>query len=180
MPHRSMETEAGWSTSGWHGWGYGWTRPLAVPAGARGLPLAAELTVATRGDNEEAPLLLEQVPEAIRDVLGDTHSNPPELRQECHQRGWELVAPRRGPSPRCDGGPEVRQVVHKLRSQALAPFNGLLKHIFAWRVNMPVKGLQRSQLLALGAVVIYQLVLLYQHERNLPLGKGMKPLLRTA
>jgi hypothetical protein len=28
---------------------------------------------------------------------------------------------------------------------------------------MPVKGLQRSQLLALGAVVIYQLVLLYQH-----------------
>jgi hypothetical protein len=34
-------------------------------------------------------------------------------------------------------------------------------------LNMPVQGLQRSQLLALGAVVIYQLVLLDQHERNL-------------
>ena len=76
--------------------------------------------------------------------------------------------------------PKVRKVFHKLRSQASEPFNGLFKNIFAWQVTMPVKGLQRSQLLALGAVVIYQLVLLYQHERNLPLGKGIKPLLRAA
>jgi hypothetical protein len=45
---------------------------------------------------------------------------------------------------------------------------------------MPVKGLQRSQLLALGAVVVYQLVLRYQHEQNLPIGKEIKPLLRAA
>ena len=45
---------------------------------------------------------------------------------------------------------------------------------------MPVKGLGRSQLLALGAIVVYQLGLLYQHEHNLPLGKGIKPLLRAA
>lgn len=45
---------------------------------------------------------------------------------------------------------------------------------------MPVRGLQRSQLLALGAVVIYQLVLLYQYEHNFPRGKGIKPLLRAA
>jgi hypothetical protein len=47
-------------------------------------------------------------------------------------------------------------------------------------VKMPVKGLQRSQLLALGAVVIYQLALRYQHEQHLPLGKGIKALLRAA
>jgi hypothetical protein len=35
-------------------------------------------------------------------------------------------------------------------------------------------------LLALGAVVIYQLVLLYQYDHNLPRGKGIKPLLRAA
>jgi hypothetical protein len=56
----------------------------------------------------------------------------------------------------------------------------LFKNVFEGRVKMPVKGL-RSQLLALGAVVIYQaVVLLYQHEHNLPLGKGIKPLLRAA
>ena len=180
IPHSSIDTEAGWSKSGWHGWWYGWKLHLAVTVGALWIPLAAELTVANRGDNEEAPLLLEQLPEEVRYVLGDTHYNTPELRQACHQRGWELVATRRGPYPRSDGGAEVRKVFHKLRSKAIEPFNGLFKNVFEWRVNMPVKGLQRSQLLALGAVVIYQLVLLYQHEWNLPLGKGIKPLLRAA
>jgi hypothetical protein len=112
--------------------------------------------------------------------LGDTHYNDPEWRDQCQQRGWALVATRRGPHPHRDSGVEVRKVFHKLRSQAIEPFNGLFKNVFEWRVKMPVKGLQRSQLLALGAVVLYQLVLLYQHERNLPLGKGIKPLLRAA
>ena len=151
-----------------------------MTVGALWIPLAAELTVANRGDNEEAPLWLGQLSAEVRSVLGDTHYNTPELRQECHQRGWELVATRRGPYPHCDGGVEVRKIFHKLRSQAIEPFNGLFKNVFEWRVKMPVKGLQRSQLLALGAVTIYQLVLLYQHERNLPLGKGIKPLLRAA
>jgi hypothetical protein len=56
----------------------------------------------------------------------------------------------------------------------------LFKTVFEWRTQMPVQGLQRSQLLALGAIVIDQLVLLYQHEPNLPLGKDIKPLLRAA
>lgn len=180
VPHSSIDTEAGWSKSGWHGWWYGWKLHLAVTVSTVWIPLAAELTVANRGDNEVAPLLLEQLPEEVRYVLGDTHYNDPELRQECHRRGYELVATRRGPYPHHDGGVEVRKVFHKLRSQAIEPFNGLFKTVFEWRVKMPVKGLQRSQLLALGAVVIYQLVLLYQHERQLPLGKGIKPLLRAA
>jgi hypothetical protein len=69
-------------------------------------------------------------------------------------------------------------VFHQLRSPAIEPFNGLFKNVFEWRVKMPVKGLQRSQLLALGAVVVCQL--LYQHEQHLPFGKGLKPLLRAA
>ena len=73
-----------------------------------------------------------------------------------------------------------RNIVHELRSHAIEPFNGLYKTVFAWRVQMPVKGLRRSPLLALGAAVVYQLVLLSQHEQNLPLGKGIKPLWRAA
>ena len=180
VPHSSIDTEAGWSKSGWHGWWYGWKLHLAVTVSPVWIPVAAELTVANRGDNEVAPLLLEQLPEEVRYVLGDTHYNDPELRQECHRRGYELIATRRGPYPHHDGGVEVRKVFHKLRSQAIEPFNGVFKTVFEWRVKMPVKGLQRSQWLALGAVVIYQLVLLYQHERQLPLGKGIKPLLRAA
>lgn len=74
----------------------------------------------------------------------------------------------------------MRRICHHLRSQAIEPFNGLFTNVFAWRTQMPVQGLQRSQLVALGAIVVYQLVWLDQHEHTRPLGKGMKPLLRAA
>jgi hypothetical protein len=32
VPHSSIDTEAGWSKSGWHGWWYGWKLHLAVEA----------------------------------------------------------------------------------------------------------------------------------------------------
>ena len=45
---------------------------------------------------------------------------------------------------------------------------------------MPVKGLACWQLFALCAILLYQLVLLYQYEHQMPLGIGIKPLLRAA
>jgi hypothetical protein len=180
IPHTSIDTEAGWSKSGWHGWWYGWKLHLAVSVGAVWIPLAAELTAANTADNTIAPRLLAPLPTEVRYVLGDTHYNDPEVRTRCEQADRALVATRRGAYPHHDDGVEVRRLFHKLRSQAIEPFNGLFKNIFEWRTQMPVKGLWRSQLLALGAIVLYQLVLLYQHEHNLPLGKGIKPLLRAA
>jgi hypothetical protein len=70
VPHSSIDTEAEWSKSGWHGWWYGWKLHVAMTVGSVWIPLAAELTVANRGDNEEAPSLLEQLPEEVRYVLG--------------------------------------------------------------------------------------------------------------
>ena len=180
IPHTSIDTEAGWSKSGWHGWWYGWKLHLAVAVGWVWIPLAAELTPANTADNEVAPQLLEQLPAEVRYVLGDTHYNDPHLRDCCHEHGRELVATRRGAYPHTDGGVAVRRIFHKLRSQAIEPFNGLFKNVFEWRTQMPVKGLRRTQLLVLGAIFIYQLVLLYQHEQQLPVGKGIKALLRAA
>jgi hypothetical protein len=71
-------------------------------------------------------------------------------------------------------------VFHKLRSQAIEPFNGLFKNLFEWGGQMPVKGLHRCQLLALGAVLLYQLVLLYQDQHHQLVGVGVKALLRAA
>ena len=85
--------------------------------------------------------LLEQLPSEVRYVLGDTHYNDPELRRQCQQRGWELVATRRGPHPHAMAGWQVRQVFHKLRSQAIEPFNGLFKNVFEWRGDDARQGL---------------------------------------
>ena len=136
--------------------------------------------MANHADKEVAPRLMEHTPLETRYVLGDTHYNDPELRRQCERLGAQLVAPKRGAGAHRDDGVLVRKVFHRLRSASIEPFNGLFKAVFEWRVKMPVKGLERSRMLALGAVVLYQLVLRYQHERGLTPGRGIKALLRAA
>jgi hypothetical protein len=97
VPHSSIDTEATWSKSGYHGWWYGWKLPLAVVVGSVWIPLAAEFTIASDADNLLAPKLLEPLPMMVRYVLGDTHDNPPELRAECALPNRALGATRRGP-----------------------------------------------------------------------------------
>jgi hypothetical protein len=170
VPHTSIDTEAAWSKSGYHSWWYGGKLHLAVVVGSVWIAWAAEFPIARDADNLIAPRLLEQLPLEVRYVLGDTHYNIPELRAECALHNRELVATRRGPSPHRDGGVEVRRIFHKLRALATEPFNGVFKNVCEWRGQMPVKGLKRCQLLALGAILLYQIVLLYQHQRQQPVG----------
>src|SRR5262245_36475546 len=44
VPHSSIDTEAHWTKSGWHGWVYGWKLHLVTTVAAVWLPLAAALT----------------------------------------------------------------------------------------------------------------------------------------
>jgi hypothetical protein len=171
-----MDTEAPWRKSGYHGWWYGWKVPLAVGVGSIWLPVAAECPIASAADHLMAPKLLEPWPLEVRYVLGDTHDHTPALRAECALHNRELVATRRGPYPHRDGGVEVRRLFHTWRSRAMEPFNGWCKNIFAWRGQRPVKGLKRCQLLVLGAILLYQIVLLYQHQRQQPVGLGVQSL----
>jgi hypothetical protein len=180
VPHSTIDTEAQWSKSGYHGGWYGWKLHLACAVAAVWIPLAAELTPANTADNEVAPRLLRQLPFEVRDVLGDTHYNDPAWRTACERSDRLLVASRRGKYPHHGGGVEVRRIFHKLRSTAIEPFNGLFKNVFEGGGRVPVKGLNRTQLIVLGAIIVYQLVLLYQFEHQLPLGCGIKALLRAA
>lgn len=180
VPHSSIDTQAHWSKSGYHGWWYGWKLHVACTVASVWIPLAAELTPANEADNQVAPALIEQLPLDVRFLLGDTHYNTPEIRALCQRDDRLLVATKPGAYPHVDLGVKVRQIFHKLRSQAIEPFNGLFKNIFEWHGQVPVKGLNRTQLIVLGAVLVYQIVLLYQFEQNLPLGRGVKPLLRAA
>jgi hypothetical protein len=42
IPHTSIDTEAHWTKSGWHGWVYGWKLHLVVTVAAVWIPLAAD------------------------------------------------------------------------------------------------------------------------------------------
>src|SRR5919202_4187472 len=58
VPHTSIDTEAHWTKSGWHGWVYGWKLHLVTTVAGVWIPLAAELTAANAADSEVAPSLL--------------------------------------------------------------------------------------------------------------------------
>jgi hypothetical protein len=180
VPHSTIDTEAHWSKSGYQGWWYGWKLHLVCTATALWIPLAARLTPANVADNQVALALLHELPAEVRYILGDTFYNEPEVRRLCEEQGRFLIATQRGRYPHTDAGAQVRQCFHRLRSQSIEPFNGLFKNVFEWGGQVPVKGARRVQLFVLGAVLLYQLVLLYQCEHSLPVGRHIKPLLRAA
>ena len=185
VPHTAIDTEAGWTKSGWHGWVYGWKlhlAGLAVSEPAVWVPLAAELTPANVADSEVAPQLVGELPsvEFIRFLLGDRHYNTPQLREVSHRHGRILVTSQYGKYPHEGAGVEVRRVFHKLRSIAMENFNQHFKGIFDVHQQVPTKGLCKTQRFALGAVLVYQIALLQRIRTNQPLNVGLKPYLRAA
>jgi len=180
VPHTSIDTEAGWTKSGWHGWVYGGKLHLVVTAAAVWIPLAARLTAANRADNEEAFVLLEELPAEVRFLLGDTAYNDSELRARAEAKGRTLVTTRRGAYPHTDDGVEVRRVFHALRTHTIENFNEQFKAIFDGHGQVPTRGRMATQRYVLAAVFIYQVTLFYRHQTGGDLRLGLKPLLKAA
>jgi hypothetical protein len=180
VPHSSIDTEASWTKSGWHGWVYGWKLHLVCAVGAVWIPLAALLTPAAAADNVQAPALIRELPLELRFLLGDQHYRDPALEDLCAQRGCVLVTPTGGPYPHPDAGVEVRRLLHKTRSVTIENFNEQFKGIFDGHQQVPTRGLVATQRFALGALFVYQLSLLQRFHQGADLRVGLKAFLRAA
>jgi hypothetical protein len=180
IPHTSIDTDAHWTKSGWHGWVYGWKLHLVISVASVWIPLAAELTPANIADNIQAVPLLRDLPATGRFVLGDVHYNDADQRQLCDETERWLVTTKRGTYPHTDPGVEVRRIFHALRSRTNENFNAQFKAIFDCRGQVPTRGLLPTRRYILGAVFVYQLVLLHRFETNADLRIGIKPLLQAA
>jgi hypothetical protein len=180
VPHRSIDTQAHWTKSGWHGWVYGWKLHVVTTVADVWIPLAAELTPANPADNLLAPALLPELPADARFVLGDMSYQDPDVHRCCAADDRILVATRRGPYPHQDAGVEVRRIFRRLRTLAIENFNAQFKEVFDCRRPVPTRGLQATRRFALGAVFVYQLAILYRFEHAEDLRAGLKPFLRAA
>jgi hypothetical protein len=184
VPHTSIDTEAHWTKSGWHGWIYGWKLHLITTVAAVWIPLAAELTAANVADNVQALPLVQHLPPVEEGgphfLLGDVHYNDPQIRALCEASGRLLVTTKRGRYPHQDPGVEVRRIFHRLRSRASENFNGQFKAIFDCLGQVPTRGLVATRRYVLGAVFVYQLALLHRFETGGDLRVGLKPLLQAA
>jgi len=180
VPHTSIDTEAHWTKSGWHGWVYGWKLHLVVTVASVWIPLAAVLTPANEADNEVAPVLLAALPAEVRYLLGDLHYNAPNVQETWEVGDRQLVTTQYGPYPHRGPGVEVRRILHKLRSVTIENFNEQFKSIFDGHGQVPTKGTVNTQRLILGAILVYQLALWYRFEHGLSLRKGLKAFLKAA
>jgi len=180
VPHTSIDTQAAWTKSGWHGWVYGWKLHLVATVAAVWIPLAATLTPASEADNEVAPALIEELPPEVRYLLGDIHYNAPNVRQAWESFNRFLVVPQYGSYPHHGLGKEVRRIFHKLRSLTNENFNEQFKGIFDGHGQVPTKGLINTRRFVLGAIFVYQLALLYRFEHGLDLRVGLKAFLKAA
>ena len=131
-------------------------------------------------DNTVAPALLAGLPAEVRFVLGDTHYQDPALQELARAAGWTLVAPQRRRPRRRDAGTPVRRVLHEVRDRSIENFDGQLKALFDLRPGVPTRGLAATTRFVLGAVLVYQLLLLHRHHAGLPLRVGLKPCLQAA
>ncbi len=125
-------------------------------------------------------MLIEELPEEARFVLGDTHYNAENVREVCEQTKRFLVTSKRGAYPHTDSGVEVRRIFHKLRSLANENFNEHFKTIFDIHEQVPTKGRLNTARFVLGAVFVYQLALLHRHGQKIEVNRGLKPFLRAA
>ncbi len=175
VPHTSIDPEAHRTGSGWRGWVDGGKPHLVTAVAGVWLPLAAELTPANAAANAVAPLLLADLPAEGRFVRGDRHENAPNVRALCGQDGRILVASRRGGYPHTGDSVAVRRAYHKRRSAAIEHFNQPFEAIFDAHGTVPTRGLVATKRVALGAVLVGQLLLWHRHAHGLDLRIGRKP-----
>ena len=180
LPHHSIDTQAHWTKSGWHGWVYGWKLHVVSVVAGVWIPLAANLTSANEADNIAAPALLDELPQEALFILGDRHYNRPNIRDYCQTHHRILVTTQYGKYPHTDEGKEVRRIFHMLRHKSIENFNEHFKSIFEGHGQVPTKGLTRTKRFVLGSVFLYQLALLYRFQHDLDLNLGLKHFIKAA
>jgi hypothetical protein len=134
-------------------------------------------------DGRIAPLLIDELPDEARFVLGDKHYHAEDPKQRCLQEGRFMVSPRRGAYPHTHEGVEVRRIFHLLRHRAIENLNCHFKALFDAYGSVATKGEADTARLALGAVLVYQMALLHRHQdaqRVSETNRGLKAFLRAA
>jgi hypothetical protein len=89
VPNPSIDTDAHWTHSSWHGWTYGYKLHLAVSMSTVWIPLAAEFKPANEADNTVAEALISAVLPYVKFFCGDSAYNCPNVRDATRQNSAE-------------------------------------------------------------------------------------------
>jgi hypothetical protein len=190
-----VDGDATWSYSEHDQWTFGYAYEVAVSAGKRGIlwPLLASFDTASRSEQKSCLSKIEQLPPQTRYVLADagydSNAVGERVERSCVGRRFlcpEIPRPQVG-KPRQPGSRETRvRQAHRRRRDArrrftqsprgrrlyrrrrvtVEPFNSRFKQIFDLHDRVWHWGLENNRVTILAAIVAYQVVLTYNHQKH--------------
>jgi hypothetical protein len=194
---RGVDRDSTWSYSEHHGWvqGYGYEVVVSAAKSSVVFPLLAGVETASVRETKTFLEKIPQLPEATKRVLadsgydtndiGETIEWTPEGKRTgrrflCRQikRGrpakkrWRETHRRRIRRERREARAKYYQThtarrLYRRRSQCVEPFNQWFKNLFQLGDRVWHRGLDNNRTQLLAAVFSYQLLLRYNHRRNL-------------
>jgi hypothetical protein len=175
VPYTGIDTEAKWGKSRTKGWVFGYKLHLVSNTGPLIVPLSAEFTTANVQDNQVYGRITSSL-RGVRYVDGDEGYDDSDLYELSRKRGFELVCPieRRASTPpeRVElvlfYESELGRLVYSWRMKSIEPLIEQVKDVFGID-PLPVRGFAKAESVVLLSVLLYQVLVYYNHLTGRPL-----------
>jgi hypothetical protein len=175
VPHRSIDTDARWGKSKTKGWVFGYKLHIVCSTGSLIVPLSADFTTANVPDSK----IYERVTASLRGVRyvdGDQGYDVDDLYELSRERGFDLVCPiARYENTHQDRvelvffyESDLGQLVYSWRSKSVEPLFEQIKDVFGID-PLPVRGFDKAKVFVLLSVLLYQVMVYYNHLTARPL-----------
>ena len=156
---------------------FGYKLHIACSTGSLILPLSADLTTANISDNNLYESIAVPLPEGVRYIVGDEGYDDHELCDFSRYRGHLLVFPLERYKHTTDNNrlallqfyqSEFGQLVHSQRSISVEPLIEHIKDVFDIDPLL-VRGFDKVRSIVLLSVLLYQVMVYYNHLTGRPL-----------
>jgi hypothetical protein len=176
VPHRSIDIDARWGKSRSKGWVFGYKLHMSCSTGRRLIvPLSADFTTANVPDNKRFDGITASL-RGVRYADGDEGYDDGDLYDLSRQRGFELICPiARRESTSGERlelvlfyESELGRLIYSWRSKSIEPLFEQIKDVFGID-PLPVRGFDKARMFVLLSVLLFQLMVYYNHQTGRPL-----------
>ena len=177
VPRSGIDTDARWGFSKTKGWVFGYKLHLACSTGSLIVPLSADFTTANITDNKMYESITSSLPTGmVRYVVGDEGYDDHKLCDFSRYRGHLLVFPLERYRHTTDNNrlallqfyQSEFEHVYSRRSISVEPLIEHMKDVFTID-PLPVRGFDKVRSIVLLSVLLYQVMVYYNHLTGRPL-----------
>lgn len=169
MPRSGIDTDARWGFSRTKGWVFGYKLHITCSTGALIVPLSADFTTGNVQDNQMYDELTASL-SGVRYMDGDEGYDDQALYELSRNRGFELVCPisryENTPPERLElihfYESELGHLIYSWRSKSVEPLIEHIRDVFGIDPVL-VRGLHQAESITLLSVLLYQVMVYYNH-----------------